>query len=186
MPKSLTPSVRRRIVEFDALAAGGPSVSEFCQRLGISRPSFYNIRRRFLHEGNKALNPRSSAPKNPVRIFGQQTTDDVLRICARLEKEGWDNGPKTIWFSGVDTGELGLPVPSVATIARILAAAGAVKANPRKRPRSAWLRFARSAAMEIWQLDALEFRLFDTAGTKVTGKYALMVRLFRLHTKPRD
>ncbi|MCQ9162999.1 integrase core domain-containing protein [Arthrobacter sp. STN4] len=168
MPKSLTPSVRRQIVEFDPLAADGPSVSEFCQRLGISRPSFYNIRRRFLQEGNKALNPRSSAPKNPVRTFGQNTTNTVLRIRTRLEKEGWGSGPKSIWFVGVDTGEFGLPVPSVATIARILSAAGAVKANPRKRPRSAWLRFARSAAMEMWQLDALEYRLADEAGTKVT------------------
>lgn len=56
----------------------------------------------------------------------------------------------------------------MATIARILSAAGAVKANPRKRPCSDWLRFARSAAMEMWQLDALEFRLFDEARTKVT------------------
>ena len=160
--------MRRQIIEFDPLAADGPSVSEFCQRLGISRPSFYNIRRRFLHEGNKALNPRSSAPKNPVRTFDAQTADIVLRIRVRLQKEGWDNGPKSIWFAGVDTGEFGTPVPSVATIARILSAAGAVKINPRKRPRTAWLRFARSAAMEMWQLDALEFRLFDETRTKVT------------------
>ncbi|MGO4384791.1 integrase core domain-containing protein [Specibacter sp. RAF43] len=168
MPKSLTPSVRRQIAEFDPLSADGPSVSEFCQRLGISRPSFYNIRRRFLQEGNKALNPRSSAPKNPVRTFDQNTTNIVLRIRTRLEKEGWDSGPKSIWFAGIDTGEFGQPVPSVATIARILSAAGAVKANPRKRPRTAWPRFARSAAMEMWQLDALEYRLADETGTKVT------------------
>ncbi|GAA1340138.1 hypothetical protein [Arthrobacter roseus] len=38
MPKSLTTSVRRQIVEFDPMAADGPSVSELCQHLGISRP----------------------------------------------------------------------------------------------------------------------------------------------------
>ena len=173
MPKSLPPSIRRQIIEFDPFAADGPSVSEFCQRLNISRPSFYNIRRRFLHEGNTALNPRSSAPKNPVRIFDQPTTEIVLRIRSRLKKEGWDNGPKSIWFTGVDTGEFMGPVPSVATIARILASSGVTNANPRKRPRSAWLRFSRSAAMEMWQLDAFEYRLSTTKcagelGTKVT------------------
>ncbi len=173
MPRSLTPSVRRQIIEFDPFATDGPSVSEFCQRLNISRPSFYNIRRRFLHEGNTALNPRSSAPNNPVRVFDQQTTEIVLRIRARLKTEGWDNGPKSIWFTGVDTGEFLAPVPSVATIARILASAGVTNANPRKRPRSAWLRFSRAAAMEMWQLDAFEYRLADAQsaearGTKVT------------------
>ncbi|MDJ0325526.1 integrase core domain-containing protein [Cryobacterium sp. PH31-AA6] len=173
MPRSLTPSVRRQIIEFDPFAADGPSVSEFCQGLNISRPSFYNIRRRFLHEGNTALNPRSSAPNNPARVFDHQTTEIVLRIRARLKKEGWDSGPKSIWFTGVDTGEFVAPVPSVATIARILASAGVTKANPRKRPRSAWLRFSRAAAMEMWQLDAFEYRLADAQsaaerGTKVT------------------
>ena len=94
--------------------------------------------------------------------------DSVLRIRTRLEKAGWDNGPRSIWFTGVDTGELSAPVPSAATIARILAESGVVKANPRKRPRSSWIRFVRSAAMELWQLDAFEFKLYDIAASKVT------------------
>jgi len=111
VPKSLSPSVRRQIIEYDPLAIDGISVSKFCHRLGITRPSFYNIRRRFLHEGNTALNPRSSAPINPVRIFDTQTTEIVLRIRARLKKEGWDNGPKSIWFTGIDTGEFAETIP---------------------------------------------------------------------------
>ena len=177
MPRSLSPSVRRQIIEFAPLAADGPSVSEFCQRLSISRPSFYNIRRRFLHEGDKALNPRSSAPNNPVRIFDQQTTEIVLRIRSRLTKEGWDNGPKSIWFTGVDTGEFTETVPSVATIARILTASGVTNANPRKRPRSAWLRFSRSAAMEMWQLDAFEYRLASAQGATALGAKVTVYQL---------
>lgn len=101
MPRSLSPSVPRQIIEFDPLAADGPSISEFYQRLNIRRRSVYNIRRRFLQEGNNALNPPStcppsSSPLNPVRIFDQQTTEIVLRIRVRLKKEGWDNGPKSI------------------------------------------------------------------------------------------
>ncbi|TFC74527.1 transposase [Cryobacterium sp. TMS1-20-1] len=168
MPKSLPPSVRRQIIEFDPLAADGSSISELCQRLNISRPSFYNIRRRFLQEGNKALNPHSSAPKNPVRTFDKKTTEIVLRIRARLKKEGWDNGPKSIWFTGVDTNEFSQPVPSVATIARILSSSGVTNSNPRKRPRTAWLRFARSSAMEMWQLDAFEYRLATELAPKMT------------------
>ena len=177
MPRSLSPSVRRQIIEYDPLAADGPSVSEFCQRLNVSRPSFYNIRRRFLHEGNTALNPRSSAPQNPVRIFDEQTTKVVLRIRSRLKKEGWDNGPKSIWFTGIDTGEFVTPIPSVATIARILSSSGVTSANPRKRPRSAWLRFSRAAAMEMWQLDAFEYRLADAVSPNVLGTKVTVYQL---------
>ena len=44
VPRSFSPSVRRQIIEFDPFAVDGLSVSEFCQRLDISRPSFYNNR----------------------------------------------------------------------------------------------------------------------------------------------
>ncbi|OIH85207.1 hypothetical protein BLJ79_08480 [Arthrobacter sp. UCD-GKA] len=85
-----------------------------------------------------------------------------------MAKAGWDHGPQSIWFEGVDSGEFGDQVPSVATIGRILAESGVTKTNPRKRPRSAWMRFSRSYPMEMWQLDGLEYRLFDQDGTKAT------------------
>ena len=66
----------------------------------------------------------------------------MLRLRERLRKSGWDNGPQSIWFEGVDTAEFGEAIPSVATIGRILAEAGMTKTNPRKQPRGAWMRFA--------------------------------------------
>ena len=144
----------------------GVSISEFCKQLGISRPSYYKVKKRYLAEGNKALNPHSRAPKTPARVHGDQARAVVLRLRERLRKSGWDNGPQSIWFEGVDTDEFGESIPSVATIGRILAEAGVTKTNPRKRPRGAWMRFARSYPMELWQLDGLEYRLFDPDGTK--------------------
>src|SRR5690606_19812946 len=49
---------------------------------------------------------------------------------------------------------------------RILSEAGVTQRNPRKRPRKSWLRFARSHPMELWQIDGLEYRLFDQNATK--------------------
>jgi len=134
--------------------------------LGISRPSYYKVKKRYLAEGNKALNPHSRAPKTPARVHGDETRAGVLRLRERLRKSGWDNGPQLIWFEGVDTDEFGESIPSVATIGRILAEAGVTKTNPRKRTRGAWMRFARSYPMELWQLDGLDYRLFDPDGTK--------------------
>ena len=142
------------------------SISELCKQLGISRPSYYKVKKRYISEGNKVLNPHSRAPKTPVRLHGERTKTVVLRIRERLRKSGWDNGPQPIWFEGVDTEEFGEQIPSVATIGRILADAGVTKTNPRKRSRGAWRRFARSYPMEMWQLDGMEYRLFDADGTK--------------------
>jgi len=166
VPNTLTASIRRQIIEFNPDLPDAVSISDFCSQLGISRPSYYKVKKRYLAEGNGALNPHSRAPKTPARIHGDQTRVVVLRLRERLRKSGWDNGPQSIWFEGVDTNEFGDALPSVPTIGRILAEAGLTKTTPRKRPRGAWMRFARSHPMEMWQLDGLEYRLFDPDGTK--------------------
>lgn len=167
MSNTLSASVRRKIIEFDPGLPDSPSIAQFCTQLGISRPSYYKVKRRYLAEGSKALNPHSRARKTSSKVHGDQTRDAVLLIRKRLARAGWDHGPQSIWFEGVDTSEFGEITPSVATIGRILSAAGVTKTNPRKRPRRAWMRFARSYPMELWQLDGLEYRLFDQDGTKV-------------------
>ena len=62
-------------------------------------------------------------------------------------------------------GREGQPVPSTSTIRRILHAAGLVVPEPRKRPRSSWLRFEAAAPNELWQSDVTHWRLAD--GTEV-------------------
>lgn len=167
MPEALSIAQRRAIIDFDPNAPDSPSITEFCRQHSVTRTSFYAIRKRYKTEGLQALHARSSAPKNTVRIYDQETTDLVLKIRAELESTGWDAGPKSIWYEGVDTGRFTEPIPSVATIGRILSDAGRVKANPKKRPRSSLIRFVRANAMELWQLDAFEFELTGST-TKIT------------------
>jgi len=167
MSNSLPASLRRQIIEFDPTLPDAMNISQFCKQLGISRPSYYKVKERYVAEGNKALNPRSRAPKNSRQVYGEQTKETVLRIRKRLAQAGWDNGLLSIWCESLDTDEFGDQRPSVATIGRILAETGATKRNPRKRPRKSWLRFARSHPMEMWQIDGLEYRLFDQNATKV-------------------
>lgn len=112
------------------------------------RPSCFKVKKHCLAEGKGALIPHPRTPKNPAKAHGDQTTVALLRLRERLRKSGWDNGPHWIWFEGVDTAAFGETIFSVATIGRILAEAGGKKTNPRKRPRSAWMRFARGA---LWK-----------------------------------
>ncbi len=59
---------------------------------------------------------------------------------------------------------MGLTAPSPASLARIFRAEGVARAEPRKRPRSAWRRFAYLTPNACWQLDATEYVL--TGGRK--------------------
>ena len=61
------------------------SVEEFCAQVGISRASFYRIRRRAEHEGlAAALTARSRAPHHPARVWDQGTDERIAQVRADL------------------------------------------------------------------------------------------------------
>ena len=65
------------------------SVEEFCAQVGISRASFYRIRRRAEHEGlAAALTPRSRAPRHPARVWDQGTDERIAQVRADLLAAG--------------------------------------------------------------------------------------------------
>ncbi len=117
---------------------------------GMSRQHLHRLLRRYRDGGLDALEPRSRRPRsNPGR------TPDAVRarivvLRTELAARGSMRAPVTIaWHLG----RAGLPVPSTSTIRRILHAAGLVVPEPRKRPRSSWIRFEAAAPNEVWQSD---------------------------------
>lgn len=136
------------------------SVEEFCAQVGISRASFYRIRRRAEHEGlAAALTARSRAPRHPARVWDQGTDERIAQVRADLLAAGREAGPASVWW--VMSQGASVPAPSRATIARSLRRAGLVVPAPRKRPRTSYKRFTRSAANELWQIDGFQWRLED-------------------------
>ncbi|MHA7245067.1 IS481-like element ISAar22 family transposase, partial [Paeniglutamicibacter antarcticus] len=51
MSNTLSASVRRQIIEFDPGLPDSLSISQFCDQLGISRPSYYKVKKRYIAEG---------------------------------------------------------------------------------------------------------------------------------------
>lgn len=168
MVTPLSPAVRRQIIAFDPADPEAVTVSAFCKSLKISRRSFYTIRQRYAEESQAALHPHSSAPHKTQRIYDESVTRVLLGARADLKSRGWDYGPMSIRFQIAVEELLEPPIPSVSTIARLLRAVGAVEANPKKRPKSSYMRFQRDRAMALWQIDAFEYKLFDQSKTKVT------------------
>lgn len=162
MSNSLSPQTRSAILNYDPTQPHALSVTEFCRSLKISRSVFYKIRSRAAHESTAALHPRSRAPKNPARRYGHTVVNELVKIRKRLKADGWDYGPRSVYYEAamLDAFPGGM-VPSVATIARLLASVGHVDASPKKRPKSSYVPFVRATVMSLWQLDAFEYRLLD-------------------------
>jgi transposase InsO family protein len=86
----------------------------------------------------------------------------VIELRTQLTANGLDAGPVTIaWHLERE----GLKAPAPATISRILTRAGLVSPQPRKRPRSSYVRFEMAQPNEMWQSDFVHWRLGD--GTDV-------------------
>ena len=156
------PRVRLAIARWPDDAPRG-SVTTFCLEHGLSRKTFYAIRKRAQEEGQAAaLEPRSRRPAaSPNRI-----TDDVktqaVGVRAALEQSGLDHGPISVHEK---MRSLGMePVPAVSSLARIFREAGVARVEPRKKPRASYRRFVYPAPNACWQLDGTEYVL--TGGRK--------------------
>jgi transposase InsO family protein len=138
------------------------SVTAAAAEHGISRGHLHRLLRRYREGGLDDLEPRSRRPHTSPHGASDEVRGRIVRLRIELTARGLDAGPATIaWHLE----RAGLPVPSTSTIRRILHAAGLVVPEPRKRPRSSWIRFEASAPNEVWQSDFTHWRLAD--GTEV-------------------
>lgn len=132
-------------------------MSTFCAEHGISRKTFYALRKRAVTEGPASvLEPRSRRPKtSPTRITAE-SKQHALHVRASLEASGLDHGPISVHdkMTAMD-----MSAPSIASLARIFRETGVARLEPRKKPRAAYRRFVYPAPNACWQLDATEYVL---------------------------
>ena len=158
------------------------SVTAAAATYGVSRGHLHRLLRRYRHGGLNALEPRSRRPSTNPRRTSDPVRSRVVALRIELAGRGLDAGPVTIaWHLGRE----GLPVPSTSTIRRILHAAGLVRPEPRKRPRSSWHRFEAAMPNELWQSDFTHWRLADGSEVEICSwlddhsRYLLASTAFR-------
>lgn len=133
------------------------NVAALCREVGISRPSFYKWKQRWLEEGLAGLEPRSRAPlTSPTRV-SEEIEDQIIELRKELDAAGLDAGPATIHWH-LCRRHL-RAVPSEATVWRVLVRRGFVVPEPHKRPKSSWQRFEANAPNELWQADAIDWTI---------------------------
>jgi transposase InsO family protein len=157
VPEPIDPAVRLAISQWPDDAPRG-AVSTFCVEHGISRKSFYELRKRARADGPAAvLEPRTRRPRSSPTQATDEVRAQAVQVRAALEASGLDHGPISVHEK---MRAMGLEqVPSVASLARIFREAGVARLEPKKKPRSSWRRFVYPAPNACWQLDATEYVL---------------------------
>lgn len=140
------------------------TVAEAAVQYGLSRRQLHRLLARYREGGIEAVDPQSRRPKTNPHATPPEVVERVLRLRGELIARGFDAGPVTIsWHLDRE----GLPVPSHATIHRILTRAGLITAEPRKRPRSSYVRFEAAQPNETWQSDFTHWRLADGTDAEI-------------------
>src|SRR5687767_9673608 len=83
---------------FASVQAGRESVGQVCDRLGISRKSYYKYLGRFAREGLEGLRPRSRRPLTSPTETPPAMVELIIAARADLAAEGWDNGALSIFY----------------------------------------------------------------------------------------
>jgi transposase InsO family protein len=134
------------------------TVAEAATEYGISRRQLHRLLARYRLGGLDAVEPRSRRPHSNTAATPDDVRDRIVSLRQWLTGKGLDAGPVTIaWHLEQE----GLHVPSTSTIRRILHTAGLVIPEPRKRPKSSYIRFEAAQPNETWQSDFTHWRLAD-------------------------
>jgi putative transposase len=147
----------------DATIAAGvkiENVTRWCEVNGVNRRTFYRHKQRIEAEGGWA--PRSRRPKTVPGATPAAVAAEIVRLRGELAP---DNGADAI-IAGLSQvaardgwERQGLRVPHRSTVNKVLKRAGLVTAQPQKRPKSSWRRFAYARPRDCYQIDATEVKL---------------------------
>ena len=138
------------------------TVADAAIEYGISRRQLHRLLARYRQEGLDAVEPRSRRPHSNPAATPDSVRDRIVNLRRGLVAQGLDAGPVTIAWHLEQEGHR---APSTSTIRRILHTAGLVTPEPRKRPKSSYIRFEAATPNETWQSDFTHWALAD--GTDV-------------------
>lgn len=178
-------SKRRSIIL--AVELEGLTQAEAARLYGVSRGWVSKLIARYRLEGDAAFEPRSRRPTTSPNATPAETVETILELRRTLTEQGLDAGPETIrWHlhqhHGIEV--------SAATIRRRLIAAGLITPQPRKRPKSSYIRFQADVPNEMWQTDMTHVRLANGTDIEVLtwlddhSRYALAVTAFTVVNTP--
>jgi transposase InsO family protein len=139
-------------------------IGELARSHGVHRSWLYKLLARYRREGEAGLLPRSRRPHRSPQAMPLEVADEIVALRASLLEQGLDAGALTIqWHLGRRGGR----VPSASSIVRLLRRRELVRPEPRKRPRSSFIRFEAALPNQLWQTDATHWALADGQAVEI-------------------
>ena len=139
-----------------AVILEGRTQAEVAATYGVSKGWVSKLIARYHLEGEAAFEPRSRRPKSSPGALEPRVVALILQLREQLSTAGLDAGPDTIaWHLEHHHGHQ----VSRSTISRHLAHAGLVIPEPKKRPKSSYIRFEAAMPNQTWQSDFTHYRL---------------------------
>lgn len=142
----------------------GRAKAEVARDYGVTYRWVHTLVTRYLHGGWEAIEPRSRRPLTSPTKTSPEREAEVLQLRRELGEAGHDAGPHTI-AAHLERRHGSSPAPS--TIWKLLKRHGHVIPEPKKRPRSSYLRFEADLPNETWQSDFTHWRLERGTGVEI-------------------
>jgi transposase InsO family protein len=147
-----------------AVVTEGRSQGEVARQYGVSQGWVSRLVARYRDESEAAFEPRSRRPKTSPSAISDEAAELITWLRKDLSGQGLDAGPHTIAWHLQHYHQVTV---SAATVSRYLSRAGLVVPEPRKRPKSSYLRFEAELPNQCWQSDFTHYPLASGAGTEV-------------------
>ena len=142
----------------------GRSKAEVAKDYGVTYRWVHTLVSRYLAGGWDAIEPRSRRPLTSPTKTSPEIEGAILALRKSLQKSGHDAGPHTI---AVHLHRQHGSSPAVSTIWKVLTCHELIVPEPKKRPRSSYLRFQAELPNETWQSDFTHWRLQDGTGVEI-------------------
>ena len=139
-----------------AVVLEGRSQAEVARDYSVSEGWVSKLVARYRGEGDSAFEPRSRRPRTRPDATAADVVEVVLRLRQQLVSAGLDAGADTIRWHLEHHHQTRV---SRSTIYRILRRANTITAEPRKKPKTSYIRFQADQPNECWQSDFTHYRL---------------------------
>ena len=178
-------SKRRSVVL--SVVLEGRTQAQTARLYGVSEGWVSKLVARWRVEGDTAFQARSRRTGSSPSKVCDETVELVVNLRSELSSRGLDAGPHTVCWHLQQRHQITV---SPSTIRRRLVDLGLVEPNPKKRPRSSYVRFEADLPNEMWQSDFCHWRLATGADTEIItwlddcSRFALSVTVHRRITGP--
>jgi len=170
-----------------AVILEGRTQADVARAYGVSKSWVSKLVARYRQHGEAAYTPRSRRPKTSPQRLPNDLIERIATLRHDLTSQGLDAGPTTIAWHLATHHDTRV---STATISRHLMRLGLVEPQPKKRPRSSYIRFQAAMPNQTWQSDITHYRLTTGSEAKILtwlddcSRYALSVTAHTTITAP--